>query len=88
MLDINNLKEINDTYGHILGDELIVTASRIICDTFKRSPVFRIRGDEFCVILQNKDLADREALFASFDSNCATTHIDKGNIKLSIGFIK
>jgi diguanylate cyclase (GGDEF)-like protein len=88
VLDINDLKKINDTYGHIFGNELIITASRIICDTFKKSPVFRIGGDEFCVILQNKDLADIKRLFESFDSECATTYVDKDNVKFPISIAK
>ena len=88
VLDINNLKEINDTYGHILGNELIVTASKIICDTFKRSPVFRIGGDEFCVILQNKDLLEKDELFARFDSKCATAYVDKDDVKFPVSIAK
>jgi diguanylate cyclase (GGDEF)-like protein len=88
VLDINNLKEVNDTHGHIFGDELIITASRIICDTFKKSPVFRIGGDEFCVILQNRDLADIKKLFESFDSECATTYVDKDNVKFPVSVAK
>ena len=88
VLDINRLKETNDIYGHILGDELIVTASRIICDTFKRSPVFRIGGDEFCVILQNSDLADIQTLFERFDAACATAYVEKDNEKFPISIAK
>jgi diguanylate cyclase (GGDEF)-like protein len=88
VLDINNLKEINDTYGHSFGNELIVTASRIISDTFKRSPVFRIGGDEFLVILQNRDLADKEKLFANIDLECAATYIDKENVRFPVSLAK
>ena len=88
VLDINYLKKINDTYGHIYGNELIITASRIICDIFKRSPVFRIGGDEFLVILQNRDLADKEHLFANFDSACAMTYVDKDNVRFPVSIAK
>ena len=88
VLDINYLKEINDTHGHRFGNELIVAASRIICDTFKRSPVFRIGGDEFLVILQNRDLEDKDALFASFDMECATTYVGKENVRIPISIAK
>ena len=88
VLDINQLKEINDTYGHIFGNELIVTVSRVISDTFKRSPVFRIGGDEFLVIMQNRDLADKEVLFAILDSECAKTYVDKDNIRFPISVAK
>ena len=88
VIDINGLKEINDTYGHIFGNELIVTASRVISETFKRSPVFRIGGDEFLVLLQNKDLADKEKLLAKLDLECAMTYVDKNNVTLPISIAK
>jgi diguanylate cyclase (GGDEF)-like protein len=88
VLDINDLKKVNDTYGHILGNELIASASRIISDTFKRSPVFRIGGDEFLVLLQNKDLADKEILFARFDAACAATYVDTDNAKFPVSIAK
>ena len=88
VFDINNLKNINDTHGHTYGDELILTASRIICDTFKRSPVFRIGGDEFCVILQGRDLEDKQALFEDFDSACSTTYATKDKARFSVSIAK
>lgn len=88
VFDINYLKKINDTHGHIFGNELIVTVARIISDTFKRSPVFRIGGDEFCAILQNRDLADMKKLFENFDSECATTYIDKDSVKFPVSIAK
>lgn len=67
--DVNGLKEINDTEGHEAGDDLIICASRHICRTFKHSPVYRIGGDEFAVILEGDDLLHHEALLASFYSD-------------------
>lgn len=84
VLDLNYLKQTNDTYGHIVGNKLIVTASQIISDTFKRSPVFRIGGDEFVVILQNHDLDERELLFANFASACANAVVDANNLALPV----
>ena len=88
VLDINNLKEINDTYGHILGNEIIAASARIICDIFKKSPVFRIGGDEFCVILQNRDLADIKMCFKRFDAECATACIGKDNTEVPVRIAK
>ena len=62
MCDVNDLKMINDTRGHSFGDEAIQRTSRIICDIFKHSPVFRIGGDEFVVILIDHDYKEREKL--------------------------
>lgn len=53
--DLNNLKIINDTYGHESGDFYIKTCCKTICNIFKHSPVFRTGGDEFVIILQNED---------------------------------
>lgn len=53
LMDINNLKFINDMYGHQAGDRLIVTAAEYIGDTFgKMGECYRIGGDEFVVILR------------------------------------
>ena len=57
--DINNLKVINDKKGHSAGDQCIRSSSKIICNTFKHSPVYRIGGDEFAVILENDDYDNR-----------------------------
>ena len=61
--DLNGLKHINDTYGHKEGDEVIKEACRRICSIFKRSPVYRVGGDEFLVLLRGEDFGNREALF-------------------------
>ena len=86
VFDVNNLKETNDRYGHDAGNKLIVAASRIISDTFKRSPVFRIGGDEFLVILQNSDLRNCEELTVKFDSECAnvSAKTDEADINVSV----
>ena len=62
ILDINDLKTVNDTEGHAAGDQLIKNACRIVCTIFKHSPVFRIGGDEFAVISQGSDYAQIDEL--------------------------
>ena len=63
--DINGLKVVNDTEGHRAGDEYIRTACRLICRVFSHSPVFRIGGDEFVVILRGSDYEQRENLMSA-----------------------
>ena len=60
--DINDLKAVNDTDGHSKGDEYIRSACMLICTVFKHSPVFRIGGDEFAVLLEGHDYEHRHAL--------------------------
>ena len=66
ILDCNNLKTINDKYGHEKGDEYLKASCRLICQTFRHSAVFRIGGDEFAVIMMNDDYANREQLARQF----------------------
>ena len=62
ILDVNDLKKVNDTLGHQAGDQYIRDACKLICDTFKRSPVFRTGGDEFSVIAEGDDYRSIEEL--------------------------
>lgn len=60
--DVNDLKTINDTLGHHAGDEHIRKSCKMICDIFGHSPVYRIGGDEFVVILTGRDYENRKML--------------------------
>ena len=54
VMDINNLKQVNDTMGHSAGDELICTAAECILSVFESlGHCYRMGGDEFLVLLQN-----------------------------------
>ena len=64
--DCDDLKLINDHYGHDKGDLYLKEAYKLIASAFPHSPVFRIGGDEFTVLLQDGDYANREELVASF----------------------
>ncbi len=52
MLDIDHFKRVNDTFGHLYGDEVLLLFSRLINRTFRQSDLtFRYGGEEFCVVL-------------------------------------
>jgi len=56
ILDINNLKTINDTYGHKRGDDILVESAKILKVTIGQlGDVYRIGGDEFACIIRNTD---------------------------------
>ena len=89
VFDCDDLKLINDRYGHEKGDVYLKAAGHAICGVFLHSPVFRIGGDEFAVLMQNEDYFNREALLRQFEKtveriNGATdnaweqVHISKG----------
>ena len=60
MFDMNNLKYINDTFGHEGGDQYIRGCSRVVSGKCPESRTFRTGGDEFVTVLLGKDYADRE----------------------------
>ncbi len=60
--DLNNLKIINDTFGHDQGDLYIIDCCKTICNIFKHSPVYRIGGDEFVALLKSDDYDNLERI--------------------------
>ena len=87
VMDLNDLKKINDTAGHQAGDQYLCDACRIICEVFKHSPVFRVGGDEFAVIAQGSDYTclDRR-LEAMRDHNTAARR--SGGIVIACGMAR
>ena len=67
MIDLNFLKRTNDNYGHEKGDEAIKRLCGIVCKVFEHSPVFRIGGDEFVVILEREDFKNAADLVYEFN---------------------
>ncbi|MCR5416238.1 MAG: GGDEF domain-containing protein [Pseudobutyrivibrio sp.] len=61
--DLNDQQLINEKYGHNRGNEYIYINCQKICDVFKHSPVYRIAGDEFIILLENNDYNNRGALY-------------------------
>ena len=60
--DMNGLKDVNDTLGHLAGDQFIKDGCMLICNAFAHSPVYRVGGDEFVVIAQGKDYSKLDYL--------------------------
>ena len=89
VFDCDDLKLVNDAHGHDKGDIYIKTASHLICTVFSRSPVFRIGGDEFSVILRNEDFDSREELTARIKKELSDISASAANsweeVHLSMG---
>lgn len=68
--DLNNLKIVNDTYGHVKGDILIKSAAEVIAETFEKYGIVgRMGGDEFIAILLTFQKSKIERMIDEFSSN-------------------
>ncbi len=83
--DINGLKAVNDTKGHAAGDKLIKDATALICEHFTHGAVYRIGGDEFAVILQEKGVDTLKEVVAEFNG-IVEGNIKKKKVVVSIGY--
>ena len=84
MLDLNDLKVINDTEGHKAGDQYLKDACQIICHVFAHSPVFRVGGDEFVAICQGHDYEHIDELIAQIDEHNKQA-VSNGGIVIACG---
>lgn len=76
MGDLNYLKRINDSYGHDKGNEYIKGMHAMLAEAFTESPIFRIGGDEFVVIVQDRELERCEELVAGLRERMEKTMRD------------
>lgn len=61
-IDIDNLKTVNDTFGHAAGDDLIYAIAQRLSTVAGRVPVYRLSGDEFAIIVDVAKLVKAERL--------------------------
>lgn len=85
--DMNDLKLINDTYGHQIGDEYICAVAKIISSCAGKSPSYRIGGDEFVIVLQNNDSDYIEGIILEIIKRIGKIKIvNQMNFTVSIGY--
>jgi diguanylate cyclase (GGDEF)-like protein len=84
VLDLNGLKQVNDNLGHEEGDRYIKEGSAMICKQFQHSPVYRIGGDEFVVLLEGDDYRQRITLLDEFNKQMEE-NAKTGGIVISSG---
>jgi len=82
--DVNGLKRINDTLGHKAGDEYIRSACHMLCEYYKHSPVFRVGGDEFTVLLEGRDYDAREEILRDINAKIEA-NLGSGKVVASLG---
>lgn len=84
MIDLDNFKQCNDTYGHATGDQLLISVGRVMKESVRQGDeCYRFGGDEFAVILNDADREEAvevaERMRRTFDT------IERYGSTLSIG---
>ena len=76
MLDLDHFKKVNDTYGHLTGDEVLVSFTRLVRDCVRRGDlVVRYGGEEFCVLLPGTTPSAATALAERIRAAAAATEL-------------
>ena len=85
-LDVDDLKTVNDTYGHAAGDMLLTQFAKIIDGHIRNSDlVARIGGDEFAILLDNLDADQVESKIAFLTNRLESAHLEHGGHILTLG---
>lgn len=89
MLDMNDLKLLNDTYGHTAGDEYIIQTAHIISKVFSEyGMVCRLGGDEFCCVLKNISEMEYTQCIEMLKDRCAQFKSLNAPVVLSVAYGK
>lgn len=90
IIDVDRFKAINDTYGHLFGDEVLLLIARRMQETFRRSEaLFRFGGEEFLVILDDADESGAMKAFERFRAAIEQHRFPQiGQVTVSIGITR
>lgn len=86
MGDVNGLKIVNDTFGHLEGDKLLLNTANVLKEICNRNKyIFRWGGDEFIILLPNFDEEKCEELINRIDNKCKEVKHDFIQINIALG---
>ena len=87
MIDIDHFKRINDTYGHLTGDEILSSLSKLIKDNIRQSDTFgRYGGEEFILLLPETTLEQAVAVAENLRETVENHNfMESESITISIG---
>lgn len=85
LMDLNNFKVLNDTYGHDYGDQVLIEAGKLLKETFINDYIFRISGDEFYIFsCYSTDIKSKVEKLENLFKNSQLMR--KYNISFSLGY--
>jgi diguanylate cyclase (GGDEF)-like protein len=87
IIDIDHFKNFNDTYGHIIGDEVLISVAKISNQTIRKSDTFaRWGGEEFALLLSNTELENAKIVAENIRESIENlNHRVAGKITASFG---
>jgi diguanylate cyclase (GGDEF)-like protein len=92
VVDIDHFKKINDTYGHLYGDEVLLLLSRIMKRTFRQDDLlFRFGGEEFVVVIKASDAQNARVAFERFRNAVETysfPQVERVTVSMGVAQIK
>ena len=88
LLDVDRFKSINDTYGHVMGDEVLLLVSQIMQRTLRGGDhLFRFGGEEFVVVLEDTHVAGAEIAFERIRAAIENQRFPQvGKVTASLGY--
>jgi diguanylate cyclase (GGDEF)-like protein len=88
VVDIDHFKRVNDQYGHLYGDEVLILVANLLKSSFRsQDRVFRFGGEEFVVLLRSTTLDDARKIFERFRTNVEKNVFPQvGRVTVSLGF--
>ncbi len=89
MIDIDDFKVVNDTYGHDMGDLAIIEVKKILERNLRKYDLFaRFGGEEFCILLDDISKEDVEKLFEKIRKDFENNKITRGDVtvKYTVSF--
>jgi len=88
MIDIDHFKKFNDTYGHLIGDQVLRLVARTLVENLKgRDIIARFGGEEFVILLPHTRIGDAEKVANQLRTSLATKQIKRRNTKETLGAI-
>ena len=89
LVDIDNFKQINDRFGHLFGDEVLILVANLLRKSFRSEDrIFRFGGEEFVVLLRSITLPTARKVLERFRTAVQEyTFPQVGHITVSIGFV-
>lgn len=88
VVDIDHFKRVNDQFGHLYGDEVLILVANLLRSSFRsQDRVFRFGGEEFVVLLRSAATEDAHKIFERFRVNVEKHEFPQvGKVTVSVGF--